>query len=152
MQRVDSKDNVPALPALTEAGNSPGYFSDGDQANEIPGTVVPAWWLNMVQEEICAVIEVAGVALQKNVRNQLLTAIKKILEDSNFAKMAKEAKDAAATAGTTAGTAAEQAALAKSIADALKILVDQSQVDVDLALSAAETAKGDAQSLLTYQE
>jgi len=75
MQRVDSFGAVASPPANEAQINSPGYFSIGNPSLSVPATVVPAWWLNAVQEEIAAVIEAAGDTLDKGDNNQLLSAI-----------------------------------------------------------------------------
>jgi hypothetical protein len=155
MQRVDSKDNVPALPELTEGVKEPGYFSDGDQANEIPGTVVPAWWLNTVQEEICAVIGDAGIDLQKNVRNQLITAIKKILNDSAVAQKAKDAYEAATTAKTHADTAKEDAAAARTASETMAgniVQILETAQDARLAANNAERTAYDAMGVFIERD
>ena len=57
--------------------NTPdGQFVDGTR--RIPGTPVPAWWLNQTQDEFADVISAAGIELQKG-EKQLLPAILKIL-------------------------------------------------------------------------
>lgn len=56
-------------------------FTDGDPVGAVPATLVTDEWLNAVQEEVSAVIESTGVALNKASSNQLLVAInKKILD------------------------------------------------------------------------
>jgi len=50
-------------------------FQPGDPATRKPGTIVPAWFLNNVQEEIASAIEKAGIALNDNSTEQLHAAI-----------------------------------------------------------------------------
>jgi len=50
-------------------------FQPGDPATRKPGTIVPAWFLNNVQEEIARTIEKAGIALNDNSTEQLHAAI-----------------------------------------------------------------------------
>lgn len=49
-------------------------FTDAD-----PGTVVDDDFMNALQEELCAVIEAAGIALVKGTNTQLLAAIEAIM-------------------------------------------------------------------------
>lgn len=50
-------------------------FTEGSPAGGIPATSVTADWLNDLQEEVCNVVEAAGINLQKGNRTQLLTAL-----------------------------------------------------------------------------
>ncbi|MBI9079204.1 MAG: hypothetical protein JEY79_05630, partial [Pseudodesulfovibrio sp.] len=50
-------------------------FTDGNPAQGQAATVVPANWLNMIQEEICAVIVAAEIDLDGSKQDQLKTAI-----------------------------------------------------------------------------
>ncbi|QQQ19661.1 hypothetical protein JIP62_06130 [Brevundimonas vitis] len=62
MYRIDTPDAVD------------GRFND-NPAIQSPTTRVPAAWLNDVQENLCAVIEGAGIGLDKGEAGQLLAAI-----------------------------------------------------------------------------
>lgn len=53
-------------------------FIDGDR--RMPGTPVPAWWLNQLQGELSAVVAEAGLKLDKNDQEQVVKAIKNIAE------------------------------------------------------------------------
>lgn len=76
MFRIDNSTAAASLPTPAAAG-TPGYFTDG-----VPGTtaatVVPADWLNLVQEEIISAVTAAGISLSKTTRNQLLQAIQNL--------------------------------------------------------------------------
>lgn len=76
MFRIDHATAAASLPAFGAEG-TPGFFTDG-----VPGasaaTVVPAWWLNMVQEEITQAIESAGLTPDKADPTQLTQAIEAI--------------------------------------------------------------------------
>lgn len=56
---------------------SPGKkgFTDGNPSGGVPATIVPAAWLNAVQEEILAVVEAAGLAPSGADLAQLLAAL-----------------------------------------------------------------------------
>lgn len=56
-------------------GNVNGQFSEGNPAIGQQATMVTMKWANDVQEEICSVIEEAGIALDGEQQNQLYAAI-----------------------------------------------------------------------------
>ncbi|MEV3830225.1 hypothetical protein RI534_13390 [Aeromonas allosaccharophila] len=58
-------------------------FTAGNPQTGVPPTEVSADILDALQEEICAVVEVAGLSLDKENNSQLLSAIKK-LESSRY--------------------------------------------------------------------
>jgi len=60
---------------IDSAGSIAGQFTDGNPQAGQEATVLPADWLNSVQEEIAGVIEFAGIALSKPTRTQLRQAI-----------------------------------------------------------------------------
>lgn len=57
-----------------------GQFVDKNVSAGIPGTVCDASWLNAVQNEICNVIESAGITPSAEDNTQLDSAIKKIAD------------------------------------------------------------------------
>jgi len=61
-------------------GNVDGTFSIGDEEQGILATEMTADWPNAVQEEICNVIEAAGIGLNKEDNQQLLQAIQSMLD------------------------------------------------------------------------
>ena len=72
--RIDAGGIVPTLPTIPAAGTE-AFYSGGNQATGTPATIVPAWWMNMVQEEIRNVVVAAGISPNKNDNSQLLAAI-----------------------------------------------------------------------------
>lgn len=86
MQRITSSDQM---------------FHDGDPFNGIQGTVVTAQWLNSVQEEIVSVITAAGIPLNAGQSNQLLAAIRSVINNSSVGVVT--------TGGTTILSAAQLA-------------------------------------------
>lgn len=67
--------------------NTPdGLFIDGTR--RVPGTPVPAWWLNQLQNEFIACLIEAGILPDKDNHSQLLTAMKSILEKLSSATVA----------------------------------------------------------------
>jgi len=75
MERITSTDAVGVLPAASESGTT-GYFTNGDPGVPTPATTVTAEWLNRVQEELCGVIEGAGITLDSGDNGQLLAAVR----------------------------------------------------------------------------
>ena len=49
-------------------------FHDGNGTTEL-GTILPAWWLNQVQDELLAVVQAAQIVPNKATTNQLVAAI-----------------------------------------------------------------------------
>ncbi len=74
MQRVKRSTAVAVLPA-TPAGGTPGYFAVPDPTGGVPATVPGYEWYNTIQEELCAVIESAGMVLDQADHTQLKKAI-----------------------------------------------------------------------------
>jgi hypothetical protein len=77
MYRIDNDSNVPTLPAPGPPGTQ-GFYSDGNETTGTPATIVDAWWLNMIQEEIRNVVVAAGIVPDKEDNAQLLAAISAI--------------------------------------------------------------------------
>lgn len=59
-----------------DAATVGGLFTDGDPGTGAQATVLDAKWANAVQEEICTVVETAGLTLNDALANQLLAAIR----------------------------------------------------------------------------
>lgn len=57
-----------------------GLFTEGDPTVGTPATVLTDDWANAVQEELCAVIAGAGIALNKPNNAQVLVAIQKLVD------------------------------------------------------------------------
>jgi hypothetical protein len=57
-------------------GNVAGAFTDGNPAIPQVATLVDAAWLNDIQENVCTVIESAGITLVKGTGTQLRDAIR----------------------------------------------------------------------------
>ncbi len=74
MQRVKTADAVAVKPAYTITG-TPGFFSAGDAVAARDATVPGPQWFNMVQEELLAVLEAAGLVPSAMSDTQLRDAI-----------------------------------------------------------------------------
>ena len=81
MFRIDHSTAAGALPAPGAAGTE-GYFTDGDPGGGVAATVVQAWFLNMVQEELRYVVTQAGETPDKADNTQLYTAIQQLITDA----------------------------------------------------------------------
>jgi hypothetical protein len=78
MQRIDGPTRAAALPAPAATGSgssSPGYFAHGNLHDGVPYTLLDPDWLNMVQEELVAVVVAGGLALNKANHGQVLAAL-----------------------------------------------------------------------------
>ncbi|HEX7853884.1 MAG TPA: hypothetical protein VF503_09330, partial [Sphingobium sp.] len=74
MFRIDHTTAASALPAPEVAG-TPGYFSEGDVIAGQPATIVTGDWLNMVQEELVALVLAGGGIPNKSNRSQVRDAL-----------------------------------------------------------------------------
>ncbi|HEY0276589.1 MAG TPA: tail fiber domain-containing protein [Paenirhodobacter sp.] len=63
MQRIQDPTAVAAEPAKPALSGTTGFFTNGNPGLGQPATVVPDWWLNMTQEELCAILTAAGLPL-----------------------------------------------------------------------------------------
>lgn len=73
MHKIDNASANTVKPTRSGVGPKPdAYFDDALK------TVVPADWLNAIQEEVSGVVEDAGMALDKADDTQLLVALKKL--------------------------------------------------------------------------
>lgn len=87
MQRIDGPFTVAAKPAATPAVSEPGFFFGGNPAAGQKATIVTADWLNMVQEELCAVVEAAGLSLDRANAGQLLAALTKMVTEATSGQL-----------------------------------------------------------------
>ena len=83
MHRVDGPDAVQARPEAAPPASLPGFFQGGNPSIGQRATRVPAHWLNTVQEEIANVVEAAGLSLDRTKSDQLLAAIRAIVEKTS---------------------------------------------------------------------
>jgi hypothetical protein len=77
MYRIDNANATTVLPTPLAPGPvSRGFFQSGNPSTGQKATTVDRDWANASQEEICAVIEAAGIALSKTNNAQLLAALR----------------------------------------------------------------------------
>ncbi|WP_406867208.1 hypothetical protein [Paraburkholderia fungorum] len=77
MYRIDDPSASPTLP-VPEAALTEGYWTEGNPGSGIIATLERASWFNMVQEELRAIVVAAGLTPSKTTYNQVLSAIKRI--------------------------------------------------------------------------
>lgn len=74
MRRIDVPSAAAVAPTPPAAGTE-GFFTNGNPATGTPATEVPDWFLNMVQEELRAVVVAGGLTPSKTVWTQLRDAL-----------------------------------------------------------------------------
>lgn len=83
MFQTDQPSAVSALPTPAPAG-SQGYFTNGNPGTGQAATVVDADWLNMLQSELINVVLAAGLTPSKTVYNQIITAIRILIQGGSI--------------------------------------------------------------------
>jgi hypothetical protein len=79
MHRIDDPTAVPTLPAPRPPG-PPGYFTGGSPGTGgFLATRVRYEFMNAIQEELAAIVEDAGLILDKTNNNQVLQALRQML-------------------------------------------------------------------------
>jgi hypothetical protein len=77
MFRIDDATAATSLP-IPEAAGSEGFFTEGNPVAGTPATNVRGSWLNMIQEELRAIVVAGGLAPSKTAYNQVLTALQSL--------------------------------------------------------------------------
>ncbi len=77
MHRIRHPSTVAVLPSPTEAGDY-GYYTPGDPETDTPPTTVTAPALNRIQEELCGIVEGAGLSLDAEDNGQAWTVLKHV--------------------------------------------------------------------------
>ena len=67
----------------TSAVTPSGEFTEGNPVGAIPATPIKAVWLNAIQRELVAVIEGAGLTLDRANDGQVLAAVQRLVNDAN---------------------------------------------------------------------
>lgn len=81
MYQTDQSTAASSLPTPAAAGTQ-GFFTGGNPAEGEAATILDADWLNMVQAELINIVEAAGETPSKTTYNQVLTAIKLLMQQS----------------------------------------------------------------------
>lgn len=79
MYRIDDATAATSLPT-PEAAATEGYFTEGNPATGTPATKVRASWLNMLQEELRAIVVGAGMTPSKTAYSQVYAAIQLLIK------------------------------------------------------------------------
>lgn len=79
MFRIDDPSAAVALPT-PEAAGTEGYWTEGNPGGGIAATLARSSFLNMIQEELRAIVTAAGLTPSKTVYNQVLTAIETLMQ------------------------------------------------------------------------
>ncbi|HRD47446.1 MAG TPA: hypothetical protein PLF78_13295 [Caulobacter sp.] len=121
-------------------GNADNAFADGDPQVGQQGTVIDEVWLNDVQENLCLLIEAAGIALVKADGEQLKDAVMAL--DAALLVVAKaytDTREAAEIVARDAAIAVETAARVAAVAAeaAIRLAADNA---LDVRLDAIEDA------------
>lgn len=74
MRRIDNATAAGSAPAVP-APDTEGFFTNGNPGSGVPATIIPDWWLNMVQEELYAPVTAAGLTPSKTTWTQLRQAL-----------------------------------------------------------------------------
>lgn len=67
----------------TSAATPAGEFTEGNPVGAVPATPIKAAWLNALQRELVAVIEGAGLTLNREDDGQLFVAVQRLVADAN---------------------------------------------------------------------
>jgi hypothetical protein len=78
MYRIDDATAGTSLPT-PETAESEGYWIEGNPATGTPATKIRASWLNMIQEELRAIVIAAGLTPSKTTYTQVRDAIKALV-------------------------------------------------------------------------
>ncbi len=78
MFRIDNTNAAASLPAIPDAGTEK-FFREGDPGTGTEATDVEAWWLNMVQEELRALVVGGGITPSKASNVQVLAAVQALI-------------------------------------------------------------------------
>jgi hypothetical protein len=103
MFRIDDATAATSLPAPETAGTE-GYFTEGNPTAGTPATNVRGSWLNMIQEELCAILAAAGITRSKTSYSQVNSALQKMYAPvvGTLRNLAMSVTAASATATLTA--------------------------------------------------
>lgn len=76
MDRLKASNSVPFASRDVAPSGTPQYATIGNPASSIPATLLPAYFINMLQDELLAVVTAAGLTADDSNWAQLLAAIR----------------------------------------------------------------------------
>ncbi|MFM0022202.1 hypothetical protein [Paraburkholderia azotifigens] len=139
MFRIDDATAAGSLPA-PEAAGTEGYFTEGNPATNTPATKVRGSWLNMIQEELRAIVVAAGLTPSKTTYNQVLTAIQKLTQGA-YSVRGLTGKNNATTPNSQADFAADVATLRNPTSGAT-VSIPSTGIVTNNVLTAGPSANG----------
>lgn len=83
MFRIDDATAATSIPTPETAGTE-GYFTEGNPATGTPATKVRGSWLNMIQEELRAIVVAAGLTPSKTTYTQVRDAIAQMYSPGRY--------------------------------------------------------------------
>jgi len=83
MDRLIAPNSVIAAQADTApATGTPQFATDGNPATDVPATQWPAYQYNAIQEELIAILAAASIAPDRTKNNQVVAAIKRLMQST----------------------------------------------------------------------
>ncbi len=136
MQRIIDATAAASLPAAPTLTGTSGYFTEGTPGVS-SATRVRAWWANMVQEEMMALLTAAGITPDTTGLNntQILAAIRTIAGAAGAALTAA-AIDTALGFTPASATALSAEATTRAAADAAEAATRLSEINIEGAARA----------------
>jgi hypothetical protein len=151
MYRIDDATAATSLP-VPEAAGTEGFFTEGNPATGTPATNVRGSWLNMIQEELCAILAAAGIARSKTSYNQVNAALQKMYAPviGTVRNLAMTVATASATATVTADEIVVGAALGgqKYVLPAFNKSINLATVGVNAGVGGMDTGTAPASSFV----
>lgn len=89
---------------IDSVGSVNGHFLDGDYKVGVKGTVVPAKWLNSVQDEVCNLVEFLGLELSED-DDQILNGLNAYMNEYFTRQYIEEYIDNVSETSQDAGSA-----------------------------------------------
>jgi len=78
MFRIDNSTSAATADEVPAAGTEQ-HFTEGNPSTSVEATDIPAWWLNMMQDEIRNVVTGAGLTPAKDNNAQLYAAVQALI-------------------------------------------------------------------------
>jgi hypothetical protein len=78
MQRIQDPTAVATIPAVPPLSGVTGFFTGGNPSGGIPATIVRAWFLNLMMQELVGIVEAAGI-MPSTADRQVVDAIRVLM-------------------------------------------------------------------------
>lgn len=134
---IDNSTAIAVRPATPAAG-TPGWFTNGNPASGVPGTVIDADFWNMLIQELKNVLLAASITPAKGTENQLLQSLQVLIPQQSIGVVGstRGLKMSVATASATATVTADQIVVATALNGSRAIINTYSQT-INLATTGA---------------